>query len=130
MQIQAGQSALDRAAEQDKALAAIRAEQDPVKRQALADAYLVSRDKNPLTDRYIKVDGGEELGPDGMTKIRRPDQLFEVATRQTVPLDATAQNPRNPKVNFTQADYESTAKKYGMTIEQVRAVLANHQEVK
>ena len=91
VQVQAGQSALDRAAEQDKTLAAIRAEQDPVKRQALADAYLVSRDKNPLTDRYIRLSGGEETRTDG-TRVKSPDQLFEVATRQTVPLDAQPQN--------------------------------------
>lgn len=129
VQIQAGQGAIDRAAAQDKAIADIRAETDPVKRQSMIDAHLASRDKNPLTDRYIKLSGGEETRLDG-TRVKNPDQLFEVATRQAVPLDGQPQNPRNPKVNFTQADYESTAKKYGMTIEQVKAVLANQQGAK
>lgn len=130
VQIQAGQGAIDRAAAQDKAIADIRAETDPVKRQSMIDAHLASRDKNPLTDRYIKLSGGEETRFDG-TRVKNPDQLFEVATRQAIPLDGgQSQNPRNPKVNFTQADYESTAKKYGMTIEQVKAVLANQQGAK
>ena len=91
VQIQAGQSALDRAAEQDKALAAIRAEQDPVKRQAMIEAHLAGQGKNPLTDRYITLRGGEETRIDG-TRVKDPDRLIDVATRQALQFDAQPQN--------------------------------------
>lgn len=35
-------------------------------------------------NRYVTVPGGEETGPDGMTKIRRPSRVFDAQTGQWI----------------------------------------------
>lgn len=39
------------------------------------------------TDRFMAVQGGEEIGPDGMTKIKRPGGVFDAQTGQFVPMN-------------------------------------------
>lgn len=41
---------------------------------------------NQATDRYMTVQGGEEIGPDGMTKIKKPSGVFDAQTQQFVPM--------------------------------------------
>ena len=118
VQVQAGQSALDRSAEQDKALAAIRDEQDPVKRQAMIEAHLAGQGKNPLTDRYLKVEGGEEIGPDGMTKIKRPSGVYDTVTQQFKPMDAQQGRAQQYTITAEQRKQVEAALPKGMTFEQ------------
>ncbi|NBU79962.1 MAG: hypothetical protein EBS50_12990, partial [Sphingomonadaceae bacterium] len=71
-QIEAGKQANAKGQAQNDLLAKIRGESDPAKRMALIDSLMAGQGKNPAEHRYVKVDGGEEIGPDGMTKIKRP----------------------------------------------------------
>ena len=81
--------AIDKAREQDKVLANIHAETDPAKRQALIEGLLAGQGKNVNEHRFIKVEGGEEVAPDGMTKIKRPSGVFDAVTKQFIPMGAT-----------------------------------------
>lgn len=46
---------------------------------------LTSGGKEPnYSNRYVTVQGGEETGPDGTTKIRRPSRVFDAQTGQWV----------------------------------------------
>lgn len=58
-------------------------ETDPAKRAQLAEQYRVISGKS-ASDRFISVPGGEEIGPDGYTKIRRPNSVFDSSTRTFV----------------------------------------------
>ncbi len=39
------------------------------------------------TDRFMSVQGGEEIGPDGMTKIKRPGGVFDAQTGRFVEMN-------------------------------------------
>jgi len=130
LQVQSGQSALDKASQQAESIKAIQAEKDPAKRQSMIESLLVAQGKNPLADRYIKVDGGEEIGPDGMTKIKRPSGVYDTVTQQFKPMDSTGASQKPAAPQWTVEDYEHTAKKYGMTVEQVKAAIAKQQGAK
>jgi len=43
--------------------------------------------KGQASDRYLTVAGGEEIGPDGMTKIKKPSGVFDAQTQKFVPMD-------------------------------------------
>lgn len=45
------------------------------------------RGKGQASDRYLTVPGGEEIGPDGMTKIKKPSGVFDAQTQKFVPMD-------------------------------------------
>lgn len=59
------------------------AETDPVKQRAIAEQIRVLSGKGGA-DRYIPVQGGEEIGPDGITKIHRPGSIFDTGSRQFI----------------------------------------------
>lgn len=71
----------------------------------MIESLLVAQGKNPLADRYIKVDGGEEIGPDGMTKIKRPSGVYDTVTQQFKPM-----NNAGGARSFTQADVDAAIK--------------------
>ena len=84
-QIEAGKQANAKGQAQNDLLAKIRGETDPAKRMAMIDSLMAGQGKNPAEHRYVKVDGGEEIGPDGMTKIKRPG-VFDTQTQQFIPM--------------------------------------------
>lgn len=45
---------------------------------------LTGKEPKAASDRYLTVPGGEETGPDGMTKIKRPSEVFDAQTGQMV----------------------------------------------
>jgi phage/plasmid-associated DNA primase len=98
-QIDLGRQAVSKGQEYEKMAADIRAEADPAKRQSMIENLLATQGKNPAENRYVKVDGGEEIGPDGMTKIRRPSGVFDSVTKQFIPMTPNAQS-------FTKADVD------------------------
>jgi len=59
--------------------------------------------KNPNADRYITVQGGEEIGPDGMSKIRRPSYVFDQQTGRRVQEDG--QQSGAPSVGDVRGGY-------------------------
>lgn len=85
-QITAGQQANAKTKAQSDLLAKISGETDQAKRTALIDSLLAGQGKNPSEHRYVKVDGGEEIGPDGTTKIKRPSGVFDTQTQQFIPM--------------------------------------------
>lgn len=53
--------------------------------QAMASYQAITGKKaTPATDRYMTVTGGEEVGPDGMTKVKKPSGVFDAQTGQFV----------------------------------------------
>lgn len=56
--------------------------------QALASYRSLMGKGQSATDRFITVQGGEEIGPDGMTKIKRPGGVFDAQTQKFVPMDS------------------------------------------
>lgn len=85
VQVQTGQTALDRAKANEAAIEAIQAEKDPAKRQSMIESLLVAQGKNPLADRYIKVDGGEYTDAMG-NKIKAPSGIYDAVTQQLKPM--------------------------------------------
>lgn len=55
--------------------------------QAAASYRALTGKTSPASDRYMTVQGGEEIGPDGMTKIKRPGGVFDAQTQKFVPMD-------------------------------------------
>ena len=51
---------------------------------ALKELQLRNPKEPNYSNRYITVPGGEETGPDGMTKIRRPSRVFDAQTGQWI----------------------------------------------
>ena len=102
-QLTSANMAIDKAREQDKVLANIHAETDPAKRQALIEGLLAGQGKNVNEHRFIKVEGGEEVAPDGMTKIKRPSGVFDAVTKQFIPMEQSAAPTAAP--NQAQIDY-------------------------
>lgn len=92
--------------------------------QALATLNAIQGKSKPASDRFITVQGGEEIGPDGITKINKPSGVFDAQTQRFVSMNGDQQG------GPSQADLEFTAKKYGMTVEQVKAKLAQQQGAK
>lgn len=97
-QVIAAQGANDRQAKLDGILAGIGAESDPAKRSALMEQYLIASGKSG-DKRYLSVQGGEEFGADGISKIKRPDSVFDTVTRQAIPLQQQAQSAAPPSFN-------------------------------
>ena len=58
----------------------------------------------PASDRYMTVQGGEEIGPDGMTKIKRPGGVFDAQTQKFVPMDGGGQ-PKQQQAPTSAVDY-------------------------
>lgn len=73
-----------------------------IQRKALAgDAqaaatYRALTGKGNASDRYLTVQGGEEIGPDGMTKIKKPSGVFDAQTQRFVSMDGGAQAQQAP----------------------------------
>lgn len=73
-----------------------------IQRKALAgDAqaaavYRALTGKGNASDRYLTVQGGEEIGPDGMTKIKKPSGVFDAQTQKFVSMDGGAQAQQAP----------------------------------
>lgn len=51
---------------------------------AIKELQLRNPKEPNYSNRYITVPGGEETGPDGMTKIKRPSRVFDAQTNQWV----------------------------------------------
>jgi len=49
---------------------------------AIKELQLRNQKEPNYSNRYISVPGGEETGPDGMTKIKRPSRVFDAQTGQ------------------------------------------------
>lgn len=62
---------------------------------------------NQATDRFMVVQGGEEIGPDGMTKIKRPGGVFDAQTGWFVEMSPQQGGPGK----FSKADVESALAK-------------------
>jgi hypothetical protein len=86
-QVQSGQMGLAKEKQHQDMLSQIHAETDPAKRQSLIEGLLAGQGKNPAEHRYIKVEGGEVLGPDGFNKIKQPSGVFDAVTKQFIPMD-------------------------------------------
>lgn len=89
-QLESGQMALDRSKQHNEAIAKIQSEIDPSKRMAMIDSLLASQGKNPNYHRFLRIEGGEEIAPDGSTKIKRPSGVFDTQTKQFIPMNAPA----------------------------------------
>lgn len=55
--------------------------------QQAAATYRALTGKGNAADRYLTVQGGEEVGPDGMTRIKRPSAVFDAQSGQFVSPD-------------------------------------------
>ncbi len=55
--------------------------------QAMATLNSLRGKSQSASDRFLTVQGGEEIGPDGMTKIKRPGGVFDAQTQRFVPMD-------------------------------------------
>lgn len=63
---------------------------------------LTGKKATPATDRYMTVQGGEEIGPDGMTKIKRPGGVFDAQAQRFVPLDGGPPAAKASKPTYDQ----------------------------
>ena len=52
---------------------------------------LTGKTAQSATDRFMTVQGGEEIGPDGMTKIKRPGGVFDAQTQKFMPMNGDQQ---------------------------------------
>ena len=64
--------------------------------QAAASYRALTGKTTQASDRYMTVQGGEEIGPDGMTKIKRPGGVFDAQTQKFVPMDGGQQQVQAP----------------------------------
>lgn len=85
-QVAAGAMANANAKQLQDLHAAYGSETDPAKQRAIAEQIRALSGKGG-EDRFLVVPGGEEIGPDGMTKIRRPSSVFDTGTRQPISMD-------------------------------------------
>ena len=90
--------------------------------QAMATYQALTGKAKPASDRFMTVQGGEEVGADGMTKIKKPSGVFDAQTGQFVPMGAGQQQAQAPasaleflKKNPSQA--AAFKAKYGYTPE-------------
>lgn len=72
--------------------------------QAAASYRALTGKSAPASDRYMTVQGGEEIGPDGMTKIKRPGGVFDAQTQKFVPMDGGGQ-PKQQQAPTSAVDY-------------------------
>ena len=72
--------------------------------QAAASYRAMTGKSAPASDRYMTVQGGEEIGPDGMTKIKRPGGVFDAQTQKFVPMDGGGQ-PKQQQAPTSAVDY-------------------------
>lgn len=64
--------------------------------QAMATLNSLRGKGGSASDRFLTVQGGEEIGPDGMTKIKRPGGVFDAQTQRFVPMDGGQQGQSVP----------------------------------
>ncbi len=102
--------ALSKANQQDSMLDNINKETDPTRRRALMDNLLVSQGKNPAEHRYLKVEGGEEIGPDGFTKVKRPSGVYDTITGRFIPMIPDAAPPPQTGGKFIAGNTYTDAK--------------------
>lgn len=55
--------------------------------QAVATLRALNGKNQSASDRYLTVQGGEEIGPDGMTKIKKPGGVFDAQTQSFIPMN-------------------------------------------
>lgn len=55
--------------------------------QAIATLNSLRGKGQSASDRFLTVPGGEEVGPDGMTKIKKPSGVFDAQTQKFVSMD-------------------------------------------
>lgn len=55
--------------------------------QAMATLNSLRGKGGSASDRFLTVQGGEEIGPDGMTKIKKPSGVFDAQTQKFVSMD-------------------------------------------
>ena len=55
--------------------------------QAIATLNSLRGKGQSASDRFLTVPGGEEVGPDGMTKIKKPSNIFDAQTQKFVSMD-------------------------------------------
>ena len=72
--------------------------------QAAASYRALTGKSAPASDRYMTVQGGEEIGPDGMTKIKRPGGVFDAQTQKFVPMDGGGQ-PKQQQAPASAVDF-------------------------
>lgn len=70
--------------------------------QQAAATYRALTGKGNAADRYLTVHGGEEVGPDGMTRIKRPSAVFDAQSGQFVSPDQ-----QKGAGKFSKADVDS-----------------------
>lgn len=75
--------------------------------KAIETLRALSGKPNQATDRFMAVQGGEEIGPDGMTKIKRPGGVFDAQTGRFVEMSPQQGGPGK----FSKADVESALAK-------------------
>lgn len=72
-----------------------------------AATYRALTGKGSASDRYLTVQGGEEIGPDGMTKIKRPSGVFDSQTQKFIPNEpAQAAQGKAPAVGEVRSGYK------------------------
>lgn len=131
VQIQTGQTALERAKANEAQIAAINAEKDPEKRKVMVENHLASLGKEPR-DSYIAMPNIKQYNEVGQVIGEAPGGALNKYSGEVKGVNPLVQgNPRNaPAPKWTAEDYELTAKKYGITVDQVKSMLAQQQGAK
>ena len=88
--------------ESDKMIDDIRKKAIAGDAQSLAVYQALTGKAKPATDRFMAVQGGEEVGLDGMTKIKKPSGVFDAQTGQFVPMGAGQQKAAAGKPSYEQ----------------------------
>ena len=57
---------------------------------------MAGQGKNPAEHRYLKVEGGEEIAPDGYNKIKRPSGVYDTVSGKFIPMDGAPQVATKP----------------------------------
>lgn len=87
--------------------------------QAIATLNSLRGKGQSASDRFLTVPGGEEVGPDGMTKIKKPSGVFDAQTQKFVPMDgggATQQQAPAAAIDYLKKNPNQSAAfkaKYG-----------------
>ena len=79
----------------------------PEEKLDVRNNLLVMNNKNPNADRFLRIEGGEEIGPDGMTKIRRPSGVFDTVTQTFKPMELSSQmKTAGPSIGEVRGGYK------------------------
>lgn len=64
--------------------------------QAMVSLRAINGKSQTAADRYVTVQGGEEIGPNGMTKIKRPSGVFDAQQGKFVSMDGSGAQKAQP----------------------------------